>query len=481
MPTQNASAVPSPRSGRPRGGFAQALAGVMLAVVALATADLASPVLAAGLTTQTGSSVTIEAEKGAMVRLDRPAAAVFVADPQICDIQLASPRLVYLLAKKPGQTTFYAADEAEQVVAGVEITVVPNLSSLKNAVRTLYPASDVSFSGVGDAVVIEGLVDDPASSEGIRRLAARAIGEKGEVINRLSVAQPTQVNLRVRVAEVSRNLEKQLGINWSVISRDGFNFAFATINPFAATGVATDVIGIGGSGNGWDVNAVIDALNDERLITILAEPNLTAMSGETASFLAGGEFPILVPQGNDQVTVEFKKFGVSLAFTPTVVSSNRINMRVRPEVSDLSDRGAIVVPIGNGQVLTVPALTTRRAETTVELGSGQSFAIAGLLSNDTDHDVKKLPLLGDIPVLGRLFTSDRFRRKESELVIIVTPYFVRPASGRLAMPTDGFAPPTDLQRLTPGGTWQRSPAAGAPSTVGPAGTRVESPVGFALE
>jgi pilus assembly protein CpaC len=150
-------------------------------------------------------------------------------------------------------------------------------------------------------------------------------------------------------------------------------------------------------------------------------------------------------------------------------------------VSDLSERGAITVPIGNGQVLTVPALTTRRAETTVELASGQSFAIAGLLSNDTDHDVKKLPLLGDVPVLGRLFTSDRFRRKETELVIIVTPYFVRPSSGRMAMPTDGFAAPTDLQRLVPGGLWQRNAQPGAPTTVGPDGTRVDGSLGFALE
>ena len=218
---------------------------------------------------------------------------------------------------------------------------------------------------------------------------------------------------------------------------------------------------------------MIDALNDERLITLLAEPNLTAMTGETASFLAGGEFPILVPQGDDQVTIEFKKFGVSLAFTPTIIGNSTINLHVRPEVSDLSDRGAITVPIGFNQVLTVPALTTRRAETTVELGSGQSFAIAGLLSNNTDHDVKKLPLLGDIPVLGRLFTSDRFRRNETELVIIVTPYLVRPSSGRLAAPTDGFVPPSDGERLYPGRHLEAAARRRArPPSVGPDGTRV---------
>jgi pilus assembly protein CpaC len=427
------------------------------------------------------TSVNLEAGKGTLVRLDRPASAVFVADPEISDVQLTSPRLLYLLAKKPGETSVYAVDEAENVLANVEISVGHNLSRINAAVRTLYPDSDISLSSFQDGVVIEGSVGNATASENVRRMAARVVGEKGEVINRLAVSQPTQVNLRVRVAEISRDVEKQLGINWTVLGRDGVNFAFSTVNPFAATGVVVDQLGIGASPGSWDINAIIDALNNERLITVLAEPNLTAMTGQTASFLAGGEFPILVPQGDNQVTVEFKKFGVSLAFTPTVIGNNAINLHVRPEVSDLSERGAIVVPLGNGQVLTVPALTTRRAETTVELGSGQSFAIAGLLSNNSDQSVKKLPGLGDIPVLGRLFTSDRFRRNETELVIIVTPYLVRPSSGRLAAPTDGFVPPTDAERLSPSGTWKPNLTAGPPSHVGPDGSRILGPVGFALE
>jgi pilus assembly protein CpaC len=453
------------------------LLGFLIAVLVLA----ASEARASQITSNGGSSVTIEADKGALVRLDRMAGAVFVADPEICDIQITSPRLVYLLGKKPGQTTLYAVDEAENVLADVEVSVVPNLRRLRTAIQALHPRAEITVSSIENSVVIDGIVENAKASEDVRRLAARVVGEKGDIINRLAVSQPTQVNLRVRVAEISRDIEKQLGINWTVIARNGMNFAFTTVNPFAATGVVPDVLSLGAGGSGWDVNALIDALNDERLITVLAEPNLTAMTGETASFLAGGEFPILVPQGDDQVTIEFKKFGVSLAFTPTILDGSRINLHVRPEVSDLSDRGSITVPIGFGEVITVPALVTRRAETTVELGSGQSFAIAGLLSNDTDHDVKKLPLLGDIPVLGRLFTSDRFRHNETELVIIVTPYLVRPSAGRLAVPTDGFAPPSDAERLSPGGTWRRSPMAGPASTVGPGGTRLVAPVGFALE
>jgi pilus assembly protein CpaC len=213
---------------------------------------------------------------------------------------------------------------------------------------------------------------------------------------------------------------------------------------------------------------------------MLAEPNLTALTGETASFLAGGEFPIPVPD-DDKVVIEFKKFGVSLSFTPTILNDNRINLHVRPEVSELSLEGAIQLPIGVNQALVVPGLTTRRAETTVELASGQSFAIAGLLSNNTTHDVHKVPGLSDVPVLGRLFTSDRFKRDESELVIIVTPYVVRPTPGRLAQPNDGYVAPTDGQRLHPGGTWQESPVAGPPSTVAPDGTRLPGPIGFAFD
>ncbi len=189
-----------------------------------------------------GSSVNLEAGKGTLVRLDRPASAVFVADPEICDVQLTSPRLVYLLAKKPGQTSVYAVDEAENVLANVEVSVGHSLSRINAAVRTLYPDADITLSSIENAVVIQGVVGNATASEDVRRLAARVVGEKGEVINRLAVNQPTQVNLRVRVAEISRDLEKQLGINWTVIGRDGFNFAFATVNPFAATGVVVDTL-----------------------------------------------------------------------------------------------------------------------------------------------------------------------------------------------------------------------------------------------
>ena len=447
-------------------------------VVALGVALAAAG--AAEVITTGGRPIRIDLNKGTLVRLDRPAHTVFVADPEICDIHVKSPSLVYLFAKKAGATSLFAVDAGERVLASFDVTVTPDLDRLNAAVRSLYPEADINLSAVEDSIIIDGVVGNATMSENVRRMAVRFVGEKADLINRLGVAAPTQVNLRVRIAEVSRDVEKQLGINWQVAYTDGLRFLFSTINPFSIGGVS-NAVGVGGTFGNWDVNAVIDALDTEGLISILAEPNLTAVSGETASFLAGGEFPILVPD-DDKVVVEFKKFGVSLAFTPTFVGDERINLHVRPEVSQLSNEGAVSVPLGiSGNTITIPALTVRRAETTVELGSGQSFAIGGLLQNDTTHDITRFPLLGNIPILGRLFASDRFQRKESELVIIVTPYIVRPSSTRLAVPTDGFSPPHDVERVFPGGPWRRNPTPGPASTVTPAGTRVTGPIGFAIE
>ncbi len=197
-----------------------------------------------------------------------------------------------------------------------------------------------------------------------------------------------------------------------------------------------------------NANAVLDLLAQDNLATILAEPNLTAVSGETASFLAGGESPIPVAQENQTITIEFKQYGVSLAFVPTVLSPDRISLHVRPEVSQLTTQGAVQIQAGNS-TLVIPALNVRRADTTVELGSGQSFAIAGLLSAQSTHGASGLPYLGELPVIGALFRSDKFQRQESELVILVTPYIVRPVSDprRLAAPTDDFVPPNDADRV----------------------------------
>ncbi len=309
-------------------------------------------------------------------------------------------------------------------------------------------------------IVLAGMVPTAADAARAEAVAKGMAGEGREVINNLTLLSGIQVNLRVRVAEVSREVTRDLGFNWLAAFNDGtWQLGLRTGAGVVGTvlgalrGSSANTGGLVGasfrSGN-FDINGIIDALAQDRLITILAEPNLTAQSGEMASFLAGGEFPVPVAaSGNSNaLTVEFKQFGVSLAFVPTVLSPERLNMRVRPEVSELSENNSVVFPVAGGTVR-VPGLTVRRAETTIEVGSGQSFAIAGLLSRTSSINNSGITGLGDIPVLGALFRSDRFRRNETELVIIITPYLVRPVSdpSALGTPVDNFRPATDLERV----------------------------------
>jgi pilus assembly protein CpaC len=288
---------------------------------------------------------------------------------------------------------------------------------------------------VGDSIVLSGSVSTVREAEDVRRLAAQFVAKPKNVIDRMQISGPTQINLRVRIVEISRNVVRQLGINWDEASSIGSNIllGFATGgatfvgNTFSATAnIATRRNGtnsaiFGYRGQRHTINGVLDALQTQGLVKTLAEPNLTAISGETASFLAGGEFPVPVPQDGGVITVQYKKFGVGLSFTPTLLSPRRISLKVNPEVSQLSNAGSIQI-----QGINVPSLTTRRASTTVELASGQSFAIAGLLQNNYTKDISKVPGIGDIPILGKLFTSENYRKDETELVIIVTPYIVRP-------------------------------------------------------
>jgi pilus assembly protein CpaC len=433
----------------------------------------------------------LELNKGRLIALDQAAASVFVADPDIADVQVKSPKLLYIFAKKPGETTLYTVDATDRVVEGWRVSVAHNLTLLREAIHNYVPNARVEVSSIGDAVVLQGVVRSPEMAENVRTLAARLAG-KDNVINRMSVRGPNQINLRVRIAEVQRSVIKQLGVNWdALLSAGSFSFGLATGNPALAAGLG----GFGtrnfptlGTGNvdsivgglrtsRWNINSVIDALENEGLVTVLAEPNLTAVSGETASFLAGGEFPIPIAQQNNTVTVEFKKFGVSLAFTPTILNDGQITLRVRPEVSQLSTNGEVRF---NG--FSIPAITTRRAETTVELGSGQSFAIAGLLQNDINHTVRRLPGLGDLPILGALFRSDAFQRNESELVILVTPYVVRPTSETaMSAPNDGLTMPSDVDRLKTAPLYVNKPVADKPVVRGTEGRRLVGPAGFNLE
>lgn len=397
------------------------------------------------------SELAIEVGKGRLIRLDRPAETVFIADPKIADVQVKSPTLIYVVGKAPGGTSLFAVDADDQMVANLAVAVGFDAARLQEAIRRHAPDSQVEVAALNEALVLTGKVRSAGQGEEILRLAARFVSVEEErddrsarLINRLVVEAPNQVNLRVHVAEVSRDASKVLGFNWESLAQIGSGVvglatgvdivddAGELIRPPGELGaliggVRTDAV---------NVNVIMDALERKDLVTVLAEPNLTAVSGEPASFLAGGEYPIPVPQGLNQTTIEYKKFGVSLAFVATILDGGRISLNVRPEVSQLSSSGAITL---NG--ITVPALTTRRAETTVDLASGQSFAIAGLLQNTETEEMSRVPGLGDVPVLGALFRSKRFQKNQSELVIIVTPYLVKPVRQKLATPIDLLGPP----------------------------------------
>jgi pilus assembly protein CpaC len=410
--------------------------------------------------------MALEAGTGRIVVLAAPAASLFAADPRIAEMRPASPTSVFVFGVAPGRTTLAAMDSAGAPLVQWEVTVRPSaflMSDLQSALRRAFPGNrSLRVEAGPGGIVVSGQVTAPADAERAQTLLrSRLENERIPIDNRISVTGVTQVNLRVRVAEVSREVTRQLGVNWQALGSIGrigtlaggpaglafetFNFAFDRTAP-------SDRIGLGfrtGAAELRDINAVIDALAQDRLVNILAEPNLTATSGETASFLAGGEFPIPVSQRENQVTIEFKQFGVGLAFVPTVMSDGRISFRIRSEVSELSEQGAVRLLSGNNNAITVPALTVRRAETTVELGSGQAFAIAGLLQDSSRQTGRALPLVGEVPILGALFRSDRFQRNETELVIIITPYLVRPAESprALSAPTDGFVPPNDVERI----------------------------------
>jgi pilus assembly protein CpaC len=337
---------------------------------------------------------------------------------------------------------------------------------------------------MNNLVLLTGTVANPEDVAEAQRLTQAYVGGDTQVISRLKSATPLQVTLKVRIAEVNRSLMKSWGMN--LLSRDrtgGFNFGIGRGNPgtiddaggatFNVSGTATTLAGFGHF-LGLDLLGTLDIAATDGLATVLAEPNLTALSGETASFLAGGEFPIPISQGNNAISIEYKQYGVGLAFTPIVLGDGRISMRVRPEVSQLSDAGAVTLG-----TYRVPALITRRAETTVELGSGQSFMIAGLLQNTGNNSVDKTPFLGDLPVLGALFRSTKFQRQETELVVIVTPYLVRPVSGQIATPIDGLRTPNDVVRDIGGQTFTGRSGDRAPTAIaapaGPAGSGAPAP------
>ena len=439
--------------------------------------------------------LVLEQGSGRLVELPSPALTVLVADPRIARVQPASPTSLFIMGVNAGRTNLIATREDGSLVAEFDITVASTVATpgqvapqaaaglppvtagmVQSMIRRVVRGGQnvrVTMASRGP-ITLSGMVPSAADAQRAEAVAKAMAGEAREVINNLTLLSGIQVNLRVRVAEISREITRELGFNWLGAFNDGTwqvglrtgggvlgTVAGGILGALQGAPGSGGLIGLGYRAGNFDINGIIDALAQDRLVTILAEPNLTAQSGEVASFLAGGEFPIPVAAGSNSnaLTVEYKQFGVSLAFVPTVLSPERLNMRVRPEVSELSEANSVVFPVAGGTVR-IPGLSVRRAETTIEVGSGQSFAIAGLLSRNAALNNSGLAGLGEIPVLGALFRSDRFRRNETELVIIITPYLVRPVSdpSALATPLDTFRPSTDLERIL----LRRQTGSGAP-------------------
>ena len=460
----------------------------------LAASPAATSAQTAVATARAANVVQLATNRGKLVTLSKPMSDLFVASSEIADVQVRSPTQLYIFGKKSGETTVSATTKGGAVVYSATVRVGNNFDSIGQMLRLALPESAVTATTLNGLVLLTGTVATPDEGAEAERLVQAFVGDGTKVLSRLKTATPLQVNLQVRIAEVSRSFTKNIGTNLTTIDgTGGFKFglgsgrnpaSFVTTDPALPLGVGQTVQGytidptaltrlpngqidpssiklvqkpgtsltkgsgqttLGGLGKifGLDVLGSLDLGETIGQVSTLANPNLTALSGETATFLVGGEIPIPISQGLGAVSVEYKQYGISLAYTPTVLSNGQISLRVRPEVSQLSSDGAVQM----NNVL-IPALTTRRAETTLILGSGQSMVIGGLLQNSHNNSIEKAPGLGDLPILGTLFRSNGWRRQETELVIVITPYLVKPVNANdIVLPTDGYKAPTDLGRV----------------------------------
>jgi pilus assembly protein CpaC len=455
--------------------------GFRLAVLALAagTAIIAPPALAQPIraVSETDSrhagQLDVPVNKSQILRADRPFSKALIGNAEIADVLPLTGSSLYVLGKKVGTTSLTLYDARNTLIAVIDIAVGPDVVTLRRQLSELMPNEKVGARISNDSVVLTGVVSSAPAAERARLIAATYAGDK--VVNMLSVGASQQVMLEVRFSEVNRQASKQIGLNHSYVGNKTYgSIGNLAVDSVVATsdniqaGNSSPAITINGLADAFGVGTLsytlgslklfsaLDALERKGLVKTLAEPTLISLSGETASFLAGGEFPIPVLQGSSGtgggggsgITVEFKPFGVSLGFTPTVLDDGVINLVVTPEVSSIDPSASVTI---NG--LVVPGLLTRRAKTTVELRDGESFAIAGLLRNDFQDTVRQLPLLGSIPIIGALFRSTGFQKQETELVIIVTPRLVKPMRAEDArLPTDRVGDPHELDLFLMGRT-----------------------------
>jgi len=415
----------------------------------------AAPVAAASADGQMNARfLALGIGKSIVIDLPRDIKDVLVADPKIANAVVRSAQRAYIIGAAVGQTNIVFFDSAGQQIAAYDIAVKRDLNGVRAALKQTMPGSDIQIEGVGDGVMLTGSVSSPVEAQQAGDLAARLAGGADKVVNSIVVRGRDQVMLKVTVAEVARSIIKQMGIDLSASMNYGNTaVTFNNTNPFTANGAPL----VSGNqiqtsfGSTPSVTATIRAMESAGVVRTLAEPNLTAISGESATFIAGGEFPIPTgvtcqttasgAVGQCAPSIAFKKFGISLNFTPVVLTEGRISLRVMTEVSEVSNDNSI--NIGG---LTVPSIKTRRAETTLEIPSGGSMAMAGLIQDQTKQAINGLPGLSTLPVLGSLFRSRDFVNNQTELMVIVTPYIVRAVAQKdLSRPDDGFAAASDPQ------------------------------------
>ena len=411
------------------------------------------------LETTSPQRLSLTVGKSIIIHSPGPVRRVSLVSPEIADAMVLTTQQIYVTGKAPGITSLTLWGVNDKVTAFLDLEISPDISRLKEMLHRILPdEKDIKVSTTHDHITLSGTISSTVALSQVLALtgpyAPLDEEKKPKIINLLEVAGVHQVMLEVRVSEISRSLLRRLGFNFAYIT-SGNNFGVSLLNQLASLPAGSPAGGVGASSainaifrfvsNGTTWTVLIDALKEEGLLKVLAEPTLITLSGKTANFLAGGEFPIPVPQsvaaGGTTITIEYKPFGVALNFTPTVLSNKKINMVVAPEVSDLDFSNALTA---SGFV--VPSITTRRVSTVIELADGQSFAIAGLLKDDVREIVSKFPLLGDVPILGALFRSSTFRKNETELIVIVTPHLVKPLDmAKQTLPTDAYVEPDDFE------------------------------------
>ncbi|AQS84497.1 MAG: type II and III secretion system protein family protein [Acetobacter aceti] len=404
---------------------------------------------------RSSSSIILEVGNGKLIELDSSVTSAFAADPKIAEVRPANSKTLFVFGTGVGRTTISAVNGEGHPVGQYDIVVNPSQYAAHQVKEIATQSSGVNYgSRAGqNGLDLTGNAPNPENGERAWEMAKDQAG-KADVYDHVRLKDSTQVNLQVQIVEMSRQLVREIGVEWQNMNALGTSavIGLATKNPLAALASSQSSFAflsrfkIGGKQT--TLETIIDALAQDQLVHMLAEPNLTTSSGEPASFLVGGEYPIPISSYNNTVSVQFKQYGISLSFVPTVLSGGRINLHVRPEVSQLSSNGAVSFGEGNASI-SIPAITVSRADTTIELGSGQSFAIAGLFQDNTTTQGLGLPGLGDIPILGALFKSNSFQHNQSELVIIVTPYIVKPVSNPdlLSKPNDHWSAPDDYQRV----------------------------------